>query len=221
MMSSSSSAAPRKKGTKQKKKTGSNHSGLRQPVFAIGMGALTFQPKFKINNDIFRVTQSQQAVGVANSSTVAATFTGNYVTAAGFDQFASFAAVFDQYKIDELEVTFMPQVTEGFNGSNAGLFTLVVDNDDSTLLTSVAAAMDYPAQQTVRGSDMVRVTFKPRIAVAAYSGSFASYANTASWIDCSSSTVQHYGWKTAWTSTSVAMSYNVIIRVNLSFRQVR
>lgn len=227
LSSSSSSSAVRRRAS-QKKSPNKPQKGKRSvartgyPQFEVGQGALVTQPLMRIRNGNFRVTQSFESVGNATSSVVANTYTANYVTGAAFDQFASFATVFDQYKIEMVEVTYIPQNAEGSAITNTGLFTCVVDHDDALLLTSVAQAMDYPEQQTVRGSDIIRFTFQPNIALAAYSGSFSSYANVHSqWIDTNSASVQHYGWKTAWSPTSVALVYNTIVRVNFAFRSVR
>jgi len=192
------------------------------PIFNTGTGALVRQPEFIVPNRTYTTVQSFQALANCVSSSSAPTFTAGYVALNAMDQYTSWQAVFDQYRIELIEYTFMPTSSEGFSASNVGMFTVVVDLDDNTALTTVASAMDYPQQQTVRGSDPVRVVWKPHIALAGYSGAFSSYINEGpQWIDCSSPAVQHYGVKTAWTQTGSAYTYNIAIRCRVSFRNVR
>jgi hypothetical protein len=203
-------------------KTQHTKASSRLPFFSTGAGAINQQMLLPLSDPTFTVVQSFEAVGSTTSSTTNPTFTAGYVTLAAFDQDASFKALFDQYRIEMVEYTFVPQTSEGYSGTNSGLFTVVIDYDDATALSSVASALDYPNQQTVRGLDPVKVVWKPKIAMAAYNGAFTGYANAGNqWLDIASDTIQHYGVKTAWTVTGAAYSYNIIARALLQFRRVR
>jgi len=60
------------------------------------------------------------------------------------------------------------------------------------------------------------------MAVAAYAGSFTSYANMEpQWIDCASPSVQHYGFKCAVNPTGVAMTFDLIGKIWVQFRNSR
>lgn len=175
------------------------------------------------DNQIYEVVQSAEFLAQLSSSASVPTYGSIYTTLQNFDQYTDFAPVFDQYRIVEVEVSFFPRI-QTVDGQivNAGLFHSVVDYDDSASLTSVASALDYTNCLVTPGNKMHRRTFVPHVALAAYAGAFTSYANVdRQWIDCSSSTVQHYGIKTAWTTTSIVLTMDVVVRARIQFRNVR
>jgi hypothetical protein len=199
-----------------------NTRAAASPLFDVGAGALIRQPRFIIRDQVYRTSQSSETINYLTSSVTVPTFAATGFQFSALDQASSCETVFDQYRIDWIEVTLIPTMSEGNSIANVGILTLVVDHDDDTALTTIGAADDYPFQQTVRGSDLVRVVFKPRVAVAAYSGAFTSFKNeVAGWIDMASPSVKHYGIKTAWSSTSSVLNYNAVTRYALSFRAVR
>jgi len=137
---------------------------------------------------------TQQAAG-ANTYT-------NFVFSLNLlDNAAAFANVWDQYRIDAVRVMIKPQ-NNAINLVTNSATTLVdiysvIDYDNASNLTSVAVAREYdncciqaPAESCVR-------TFKPRVALAAYTGAFGGFANEEDmWLDCASSSIVHYGLKT-------------------------
>jgi hypothetical protein len=100
----------------------------------------------------------------------------------------------------------------------------VIDYDDSTNLTSVAAAEAYSTCLVLSPGESCDRTFKPRIALAAYSGAFTSYANAPSmWIDAGSTGVQHFGVKTyvpgGAAGQTLLQSWDVIVEYFIRFRK--
>jgi len=83
--------------------------------------------------------------------------------------------------------------------------------------------MSYENAETKRGFEKQVRVFRPRIAMAAYSGSvFTSFANmTNVWLDTASNSVQHYGLKVAWTQTSVGVAVDLLVRAEILFRGKR
>jgi hypothetical protein len=158
-----------------------------------------------------------------NSSAALPTFTTTFVTLSVLDQVSSFVSIFDQYRISLLEVRYMPRLNvNDVQGQILGTFVSVVDLDDANTLTTVPQALDYSGAQTSEGYKEHKHTFVPHCAVAAYSGAFTSFINvSAPWIDCGSTGVQHYGTKTAWSTTSAVFSYDLVVRVIVQFRNVR
>jgi hypothetical protein len=153
------------------------------------------------------------------NTTAAATFTPSTIVG----DFVSYAAVFDQYRLDHIEIWMFPRVTTG-DGiiTNPGLMSSVIDFDDGSILSGPAAAQDYANCITSPGTMGHYRRFKPHAAIAAYTGAFGGFANTTSpWIDASSGTVQHYGFKTACTPTSTTLYYDLAIRVHTSWRNQR
>jgi hypothetical protein len=143
------------------------------------------------------------------------------------DQYAQLIYVFDQYRFDAIEVTFRPQFTS--NGMEAGtnivvpLLYTVVDYDDSNAIPITTLRQYDDCAQSLYETQVRR--FTPHCATAMYQGSFAGYGNVASpWIDCSSSTVQHYGVKFGITAgntgQTVLQNWAVTVRAKVSFKNL-
>jgi hypothetical protein len=169
---------------------------------------------------VYNIIQSYEILGVATTSTVAATFSANSFAVSSLDQINSLTAVFDQYRVAMVEITYIP--VELNYGLSSGLFTSVIDYDDSAALTTVPQALDYSNSITVGGGAVLRRTFVPHMAMAAYSGAFTSFANEGpKWIDAASTGVQHFGVKTAATITTQVVTYNALVRLWTQWRNVR
>jgi hypothetical protein len=173
-------------------------------------------------NSVWTVIQTLPLFTYTSSSSVP-TFASYNVILSSFDNSTNFIAVFDQYRISLVEYTILPRFTTDTSSvTDPGRMVSVVDLDDSTNLTTFNQSLDYPGAQVTEGTKRHRHTFTPCIAVAAYSGTFTSYANeSAPWIDCASSSVQHYGIKVAMSATSAAQVYDIVVRARLEFRNVR
>jgi hypothetical protein len=176
------------------------------------------------DNQIYKVSQTVASGGALTTSTTLPTF----ATLSGFtfnllDQAASFEAVFDQYRFDEVEVWMYPRLSSNNSASgNPGLFASVIDYDDSNALTTFAQALDYTNCVTSSGLMGHYHRFQPHCATAAYSGTFTSYANQEGlWIDMASPAVLFYGVKLASTVTSSVETYDSIYRFHFSLRNVR
>jgi len=167
----------------------------------------------------YHIFQSWELSPVVSSTTVPVTGAVNF-SFGSLDQVSQLTAVFDQYRIAMLEVTFHPLAN--ISGSAVSpLFFSVVDLDDSTAVSSTALR-DYPGCQMTQAYRRHKHTFVPSIAVAAYSGAFTSFANvSAPWLDVASPSIQHYGVKYAFEVGSSVFSYNVLVRAHFMFRNVR
>jgi len=157
-----------------------------------------------------------------SSSVTLPTFSAQSFSLNNLDQVTQLTAVFDQYKIRQVELNYIPNASTGVSVTAVGLFSVVVDYDDAVNFSSSLSALDYPNCTTVPGDQSVKKVFTPAIAVAAYSGAFTSFSNKSrQWIDCSSPGVIHYGCKTSSTTTSAVLTYSIIGRMLVSFRNVR
>jgi hypothetical protein len=112
----------------------------------------------------------------------------------------SFENVFDQYRIVAIRQTVRPDnnAVGLVTNSTTSLVDLywVIDYDNTSNLGSTGAAISYDNCMILAPGESGSRTFCPRIAVAAYSGAFTSFANMQdSWIDSASPNVQHYGTK--------------------------
>lgn len=170
----------------------------------------------------YEFSQSFEISALATSSTTVPTFTANYFTLSSLDQASSLVAIFDQYRISNIRVQLIPRISVVDTTANTGLFTSLIDLDDSASITTLGQAHDFQSAMTSRGTETHVRTFVPRVALGAYAGTFTSYANMGNqWIDTASTSVQHYGLKTAWSATSSVYIYDAVTTFLVQFRNVR
>lgn len=172
-------------------------------------------------NAVFNVFQTAD-LGAISSGAAPVTGAINF----GFVQLnhaAALTAIFDQYRLAMVEVTFQPDLTIAAPTQECPLFYTVVDLDDSTAIT-IAQLLEYSGLQESIALKRHQHTFVPHVAVAAYSGAFTSFMNEeAPWIDVASPSVQHYGVKYGFAAEPSAASYgyNIKVRYHFQFRNVR
>jgi len=144
--------------------------------------------------------------------------------------YTSWISVFDQYRFDEVQVTARPVSTSvGLQIPTAikpPLIYTVVDYDDATTPTTIAELKQY-SNCAVSLYETVVATFKPHMAMAAYSGSvFTSFANMqGTWIDAASASVPHYGVKMGIEAGDSGQTnlqvVDITIRYKITFKHVR
>jgi len=162
-----------------------------------------------------------QPQNLLTTSVTIPTFGALTFLANSLDNFASLAAVFDQYRIDELQVLlYSDDMASATPGTAAGTWMSVVDLDDATVPTTMSQLGGYSSVVSTSGYQQHFHSWKPQFAVAAYSGAFTSYSTSTGWLDCSSPTVQYYGLKYGSTATAVVVTYTASIRYKVSFRSL-
>lgn len=171
----------------------------------------------------FQVVRVTKLVERANiiTSTGSATFTSFNFQLADCSDVAEMTAVFDQYRIDRIDMRIVPNITESLSSTPVlGRNYSAIDLDDANAFTSLTDALDYNNVQVWEPTNPIQLTFIPRFAYAAFaSGVFSSFANSKPrWIDAASTGVQHYGVKLAFGVTSTAITYTVTCRYHISFR---
>jgi len=151
------------------------------------------------------------------TSTLAATFAAKGFALSDFDQSSEYTGLFDQYRINRLEVWIIPVAAQGttvFGGSFSA-----IDLDDASTPSATATVKAKQGSLLSSGGASHYHSWRPHVAIAAYSGAFTSFANmTESWIDSGSPGVQHYGLKFASDSTPVAYTFNLTYKAHVSFR---
>jgi len=131
--------------------------------------------------------------------------------------YANLTGTFDQYLIEQIEVIIDPADPSATTGYPS--FASALDIDDSNTPGSFANVQDRAGSIVTGGAAGHYHRFQPNTAIAVYSGAFTSFGSVpAGWIDCASSTVQHYGMKAAWGVGAVAQIYNLSVRMLVSFR---
>jgi hypothetical protein len=186
--------------------------------------APSFNNTISKDNKIYTVRQtSNQGTVISSSGAVTALYARAW-TSADILQFSSFASIFDQYKIEMLEIWLTPYgvgTIPGYIGG--GKFVTVIDYDDANAPTSLQALQEYQNAVTTRFTDGHYIKFRPHIAEAAYGGTFTQFLNRPSdWIDCGSTAAQHYGLKLAMdvTPSTNDVRMDLSTRITVSFRNV-
>jgi hypothetical protein len=140
--------------------------------------------------------------------------------------------VFDQFRIDMVEVTFRPTYTsnplsESSSTAVPSLYT-VVDYADITIGSYTAANLLAYGNCTNTVYETVVRRFKPSAAPAMYNtgATFTAYGNlTSPWVDSNSYGAQHYGIKYGCDGGFVGQtnlqSWIITTRYMVSFRNVR
>jgi hypothetical protein len=178
----------------------------------------------RFDNSIYNVVQTTNIGTVLTSTVTLPAFSALYFTAAAhITQFASFASVFDQYRIMDIEVWLAPATGASTTlGSSTATFASVIDYDDSN--TPALMSQLYQYENVIMGNTRNGHyrKFRPHVASAVYNGAFGGFENQLSpWIDVASSNVQHYGLKMGIEAT---IGYTVTVqcycRIWCQFRNV-
>jgi hypothetical protein len=178
---------------------------------------------YQSNPREFKVIQNFAVQSWFATSASVPTFTYVNFTFNQIDQYASLVNVFDQYRIDSVEVWVTPQISASVSSSHTGQLFSVLDFDDSTPLTTIAQAQDYSTCVISPLTCGHYRHFKPRVAMALYAPSaFSSFGNIAApWIDTSSYSVAHYGVKLAASTSATITNFDLSIRYHISLRAIR
>jgi len=132
------------------------------------------------------------------------------VEATDFPDFSSLATVFDQYRLDKLQIQLMPYgnirdpSTASATSQFPPLLYTIIDRDDSTAPASISAVLQYDNCQIVPATTGQEFQFVPSVTRALYSsGAFSGYEAVPSnecWVDIANLAVPFYGLKGAVTA---------------------
>lgn len=141
-------------------------------------------------------------------------------------QSSTMLSLFDQYKIIGVVVDFVPRqnvsVVQAGANTPTCLFT-VIDYDDDSAITSQNAMQQRNNCTMTQVWESVRRSFRPHVAIAAYSGAFTSFANQQSqWIDSGSPSVKHYSvkWFMPQAPANLIPTFDIICRLYVEYRNV-
>lgn len=179
------------------------------------VGARPSPPVGSLEQSI-RVTLEYTAFMFSTSTTVP-TFASSVYTLNNFSSVSAYTNLFDQYRFDTIEVWMEPRAAQGATVFDT-LYS-VVDLDDGNTPAAVSDVSSKQGALIGEGGAGRYHKWQPHMAVATYSGAFTSYANEpASWIDCASPNVQHFGFKVAASPTPVGILYSQCVRAVVTFR---
>jgi len=214
--------------SKQVSVSKSNKSSKRKNALDVAIGFSLSQTlpagnRFLPDSQLYKHVAGYETKSVLTTSTTLETFASIAFQIANIDDVSNLGGVFDQYRIDEVEIWIFPNCTSVADfAHNPGMISSVIDYDDSSNLGTVISANAYDNCLTVPGTMGMYRRFKPHAAMALYAGAFSSYGNLVSpWIDAVSTTVQHYGVKLASTSTTSVTGFNANVRIHSTWKAQR
>jgi len=174
-----------------------------------------YPPIGKLTSEI--VVQMGYPISALVSSTTVPVYTSLAPTLGAMSGASPFLALFDQYKIEQIE--FWMEPANPSLSATYGEIASCVDLDDANTPTTLGQVADHPGAIVASGTCGRYHKWVPHLAVGAYSGTFSSFANVpATWIDSASTGVQHYGLKICIMPTSVVVTYNLYIRARVAWR---
>lgn len=186
--------------------------------------------------DVKRTTNSESIikftrtvdVGFIHQTSAASLFGATMFKLDQVPDYAEFA-MYDQYKIAQIEVKFVPSFNSNTNDTTTQ-FTMphlmtAIDMDDVGTPTELNILDNQSNVQHECGKVASRV-FSPRVAQALYAGvaSFGYGERKQAWVDVTSPAVEHYGLKYMMKADSNdqpdAFGYRVFIKYWLEFKKV-
>jgi len=164
-----------------------------------------------------QVEMNQPPYTLFTTSTTIPTYVSYLTLLSSFAEYGEYTSLFDQYRIDHIDVWLEPQCPLGT--TTYGPLATCVDLDDANIPASFTSVAAHPNALVGMGGAGRHHGYVPHVAVAAYSGAFTSYANQSmQWIDVASDAVQHFGFKASAMATPSAIPYILSIRAIVSFR---
>ncbi len=136
---------------------------------------------------------------------------------------ASYAAIFDSYKIDKVEMEFIPQFTSLVTaGTSIGpVLYVAVDYDDAVAAGSSIVLDQYSNLQVFGPIDPAYVAFKPCIATGVWDGVAVGLVPAGTqqspWLDIGSANISHYAVKICVTANAAASTTNQRWRVRARY----
>jgi hypothetical protein len=185
-------------------------------------------PNFSINESktsdhIYSTMSTYQVSAYHTTNNATPTFAIHTINSADIADFTSLGAVFDQFRLDRVEIWMLPRFIPTGPTINMGTMISVIDYDDSNALASTTAALAYENSLPTTGGLCHYRSFTPHLAPALYGGSFTQFGNlrsNAMWVDAASNP-NYYGLKTASTITDAAYNWDLIVRVYHSWKNAR
>lgn len=179
-----------------------------------------------LERQVYTVTRTGDVLGVLQGNGISDTFVALSVAFNMVADYTSLAAVFDQYRIDCVEIRFQ-QRQAGMISATTGFATSlisVIDYDDANTPASFGELENYNnAIESAVTMYPQKRTFAPHVAGTVWNtGAASGYMNlTSPWLDAASPAVPHYGVKAGLRATSALVVIDAYVRLRISFRSSR
>lgn len=185
----------------------------------------------KLDNQVHKIVQTINIGGVLTTNNAALqTYGTAFQLQTHVNQYASLTAVFDQYRIDLVEIWLTPSFSSATQTTTSAFgiaqLYVVTDYDNANVAGFTQQnAMGYTncAMANMRIGHYRK--WRPHIASAVYGGGVftSGFENKPSdWIDSGSPNVDHYGLKIVSDAVPTALqtTVNLTVRMHMSFRNV-
>jgi hypothetical protein len=185
--------------------------------WSIAAGRLSHMNDPKQDNKVYSTCMTATFESQFSTSATVPVVSAYSASISQFANAAGFLAVFDQYRICQLEVWAIP--TGALAAEQSALFKSVVDYDNTTATATTAYFDSYANVHTTTLSNGHYRRFTPHIAIAGYGGAFNGYVNSAmQWIDSTSTGVLHYATKYYVDVTTSVVPVDLIVRAWIQLR---
>lgn len=166
--------------------------------------------------------QMQFSASFMTTSTGAATLYSRVFALSDFAGHTQYTALFERYRITQLEVWLNPSVATSTSGSpEGGTYISGLDLDDASLPTG------YAQMQRCQGAVETSIMcghyhkWKPALAMLAYPlTTFASTEASSLWVDTDSPTTQYYALKASASQTYSEVAVTLICRATVEFQGI-
>lgn len=149
------------------------------------------------------------------------TYGGFVVQLNQFQNYASYAAVFDRYCIRDVKFEFVPSGKQLITNSAVVVprFYTAVDFDDVTTPSAISDVQRYDTMVGVPFTSGLVRHFVPRVAIQVYNGVTPGYkeAEADTWLDLANPDLPHYGLKYAYGPGDTSLQYVPVVRATVSF----
>jgi hypothetical protein len=198
-------------------------------------GAALTTTQFVRGSDMTLPTGGAIVGALIRQSTASDVFAAWAFCLADIPNISSITALFDQYRIEEIQFRLRSRNPGVFvaNQASPNYSTvsplLIVDRDDATAPTTLLELQQYDNCQQFSAQDSCDVIFKPSITPSVFSGgAFSGYAVEESgkyWLDAANTSIPHYGIKVGMpalvATTSQRFDWDVEAIYKVSFKNIR
>lgn len=198
-------------------------------------GATMTTTQFVRGSDMTLATGTAIVGSLFRQSSASDVFASWAFALADIPNVASIGALFDQYRIDEIQFRLRSRNPGVFvaNTASPNYSTtsplLVVDRDDNTAPTTLGELQQYDNCQQFSAQDSIDIIFEPSITPSVFSGgAFSGYAVDDSgkyWLDVANTSIPHYGLKAGMpalvATTTQKFDWDVEAVYKVSFLNIR
>jgi len=176
-------------------------------------------PRVRRNQVYTVVTNNSGQIATTNiESDVSLTFALSNVANA-----ASYANVFDQYRLVGVRISFMPASVSGGGAPVQFPIYTAIDYDDSAT-TPISSLLQYDTLKVGSSDAYFERSLTPQVSFPVYSGSaFTNFASASkrTWLDAANTGTPYYGVKIGIPATTAVYYVSYVTELTLQFRNTR